>query len=100
MNKITEMLIEKGLELLDEPYKFNEFTHNRSSDILPNDLHNYPHAFVLACIMDRKMPSERAQMIPYKISQEIGGFDFKILSTLSLDEIKNIFSNNTIHRFV
>ncbi|MDL1957683.1 MAG: hypothetical protein LWW95_11665 [Candidatus Desulfofervidus auxilii] len=51
--KIVRILIEKGKELLNQPYKKIEFTGNPEADALLNDIKNFPHAFVLACIMDR-----------------------------------------------
>jgi endonuclease III len=49
--------------------------------------------------MDRQIKAERAWEIPYKVSQEIGGFDFDKLSRLSLAQIKDIFKKNRLHRF-
>jgi len=64
MNKntkeIIKILIDRGKELLKQPYKKIEFTGNEEADNLLNDLDNFPHAFVLACIMDRQIKAERA----------------------------------------
>ena len=40
------------------------------ANVLLNDLDNYPHAYVLACCMDRQTKAERAWMIPFKIKNE------------------------------
>ena len=97
--KIVEILIQKGKELFNQPYKKIEFTKNLEADELLNDIKNYPHAFVLACIMDRQIKAERAWLIPYEISKEIGGFKFPKLLKLSLAQIKNIFKRRNLHRF-
>ena len=59
---------------------------------LPNDLEHHPHAFVIACIMDRQIKADRAWVLPYRLSQRIGSpgepkFDFCTLLELSEDEI-------------
>lgn len=98
-NKIVEILINKGNELFALPYKKIEFTKNQEADALLNDLSQYPHAFVLACIMDRQIKAERAWLIPYNISEEIGGFEFEKLLELDLIGIKRIFKERNLHRF-
>ena len=85
--KIVEILIKRGNELLKQPYKKIEFTKNPEADNLLNNLKEFPHAFVLACVMDRQIPAERAWLIPYKISKVIGGFEFSKLLNLHLNKI-------------
>jgi len=63
--QIVEILVKKGSELLNQPYKKIEFTQNPNADDLLNNIKEFPHAFVLACIMDRQMKSEKALSIPY-----------------------------------
>ena len=43
------------------------------------DLINYPHAFVLAAIMDRQITFERAWAIPYLIKEKLGDFSLNTL---------------------
>jgi len=64
-----------------------------------NDLEHYPHAFILACLMDKQMKAETAWKIPYKIYQLLGTFDIYELGKISLEEYINIFENNKLHRF-
>jgi len=97
--KIVEILIQKGQKLFNKSYKKVEFTKNSEADRLLNNLEEYPHAFVLACIMDRQMKAERAWLIPYKISKEIGSFKFSKLLKLNSSEIKEIFKRKNLHRF-
>jgi hypothetical protein len=77
--KIVKILIEKGKELFNQPYKKIPFTKHPEADDLLNDLTNYPHGFVFGCLMDRQMKAENAWLIPYKVAKEIGGFQFKKL---------------------
>jgi Predicted EndoIII-related endonuclease len=90
--KILEMLIEKGTTILREPYHDEKFSENDKANELLLDIKCYPHAFVLACVMDRQMKAERVWEIPYKVAQEIGGFEFDKLSKLSAKEYKQVFS--------
>lgn len=96
--KIVEILIEKGNELLKQPREL-EFTQNPGADALLNNIKEFPHAFALACIMDRQIKAERAWLIPYEISKEIGGFEFSKLLLLDLNKTKEIFERKSLHRF-
>jgi endonuclease-3 len=58
--KIVGILIQRGNELLKQPYKKIEFTENPEADDLLNNLEEFPHAFALACVMDRQVRAERA----------------------------------------
>jgi len=62
--KIVEILIQKGEELFNQPYKKIKFTKHSEADDLLNNLKDYPHAFVFGCIMDRQMKAEKAWLIP------------------------------------
>ena len=64
-----------------------------------NDLDRYPHAYVLACCMDRQTKAERAWMIPYKIKEELGSFAMNDLITVSEGTYKIIFTKHSLHRF-
>lgn len=97
--KLIQLLIDKGYEELNLPYKKIEFTEESEADNLLNDLRQFPHAFVLGCIMDTQIPAERAWIIPYYISQEIGGFEFENLLKFDENDFKNIFNSKKLHRF-
>lgn len=97
--KIVEILIKKGEELLNKPRQRTLFTNDKAADDLLNNLKDCPHAYVLACIMDRQIKAEKAWAIPYKLSKEIGGFEFSRLLNLTADKIKQMFKANNFHRF-
>ena len=97
--KITEILIERGNKLLKAKREFVEFTKDKEADKLMNDIEHNSHIFVLACVMDRQIPAERAWRIPYLISQEIGGHEFERFLNLKKEQIKEIFNKKKLHRF-
>jgi len=94
--KIVNILIEKGNEIFKQPYKNIKFTKNKEADKLLNNLKDFPHAFVLACVMDRQMKTEKDWLIPYKISKAIGGFKISQLLRINQEEMKEIFRNNSL----
>ncbi|MFC1937118.1 iron-sulfur cluster loop [Chloroflexota bacterium] len=97
--KIPEILIKRGEELLSQPYHRIEFTHVEGADDLLNDLQNYPHAFVLACVMNRQIKAERVWMIPYLVAEELGDFSINTLLSTSLDSFVEMFTKQSYHRF-
>jgi len=98
--KIIKNLLEAGKRLADAPpEKIITFTDNNEADALLNNLNEYPHAFVLACIMDRQVRAERAWLIPYEFSKELGGFEFSRLLELKQEKVTRIFQNKKLHRF-
>lgn len=76
-----------------------QLTEYDSKNELVSDLNKFPHAFVLACVMDRQITAERAWGIPYEIKKIVGSFDIERLEKISLDEYKKIFNDNKLHRF-
>jgi endonuclease III len=97
------MSIEEKLrkESFDEYNKKHEIilVNGDNKNELVSDLKNYPHAFVLACIMDRQITAERAWSIPYELKEIIGTFDINSLYNISIEEYKKIFKENNLHRF-
>lgn len=99
-SEIVALLVQEGERLLKAPKSLIAFTGHEESDRLLNDLDGHPHAFVLACVMDRQMKAERAWMIPYLFSQELGGFKFEMLQELSLSRVKELMTEpKPLHRF-
>jgi len=70
----------------------------KQNDFL-NDIENTPHAFVLACLMDRQIKAERAWSIPSQIQRIIGSFEIDDLIKVSAGEYKSIFTQYSLHRF-
>jgi endonuclease III len=65
------------------------------ADQLVKDITGHPHAFVIACLMDRVGKAERAWSIPYELQQRLGSFEFPFLLQLSLQELENAMKQPT-----
>jgi endonuclease III len=99
-HSVAELLVEKGKALFHSPRVSVTFTTNAEADKLLNDIENTPHAFVVACIMDRQIKAETAWSIPYLISEKLGDFKFPTLAALSLPDVENLMTIPTpLHRF-
>jgi endonuclease III len=97
---ITSLLIEHGKLVFSGPQEFVEFTQIRQADELLNDLQGNPHAYVLACVMDRQIKAEKAWVIPFRFAQKLGTFAFSRLVALSLDEVRDLMTKpEPLHRY-
>lgn len=95
------MLVERGKALFEARPLPVDFTGNKQADRLLNDLRSYPHAFVVACLMDRQIRAERAWWIPYQLSERLGGFDFRGLANLTERRVFQLMNDPMpLHRFV
>ena len=98
---IRDRLVEHGQKLFRAPKQLIQFTKQPKADALLNDLTSHPHAFVLACVMDRQVKAEKAWIIPYRISEKIGGFSMQALSALSHADVHRLMTApDPLHRFV
>jgi endonuclease-3 len=99
--RIRDRLVERGQVTFRAPREMFAFTKDREANLLLNDLDKNPHAFVLACVMDRQVKAEKAWLIPYAISERLGAFSFEALSQLTVEETKRLMGKPTpLHRFV
>jgi endonuclease-3 len=97
--KIAAVLRQHGDTLLAEPFHPVEFTNDPSANALLNDLQGYPHALVLACLMDRQCPAEVAWAVPFRFKQRFGSFLLRDLETLSLAQVQAFFVESPpLHR--
>lgn len=100
LNRNNHILVRIGKQRFENLQENSvQFVDNEESNALLNDIINYPHAYVLACCMDRQVNSEIAWMIPFKIKNLFGSFDMDILSSKSIEDYKNVFVVNNLHRF-
>ena len=83
---LQNRLIAKALDNLSKPLVAVPFAVKVEADKLVKDLNEHPHAFAIACLMDRGIKAERAWRIPYALQQRLGCFDFPFLLQLSLQE--------------
>lgn len=94
------LLVTIGKERFNSPERHSvHLVDDKDQNDFLNDIENTPQAYVLACLMDRQIKAERAWSIPYKIKSIIGSFGIDELERVSLDEYKDIFNSNTLHRF-
>ncbi|MBI4504107.1 MAG: iron-sulfur cluster loop [Chloroflexi bacterium] len=99
-HRIAATLIDRGSFLLSRPFEPIQFTGDPEADALLNNLSQYPHAFVTACVMHRQVRAESAWIIPYKIAQRRGSFEFSLLSTLGLKDVLDLMAGPPpLHRF-
>jgi endonuclease III len=75
------------------------FTKVQEIDSFLNDLTNFPHAYVLACLMDRQIKAERAWQIPYMVCKKFNSFSIPELSRLKLKDFVKLFETEKLHRF-
>jgi len=96
-----DRLVEHGEMLFRSPREpLIKFTGLTEADELVNDISSYPHAFVLACIMDQQVKAEKAWIIPYRISQRLNGFSMQTLAQLSPNDVNNLMTQpEPLHRF-
>lgn len=100
-NSIRDRLVDHGQTLFQAPKQLIQFTKVLEADVLLNDLDTRPHAFVLACVMDRQVKAEKAWLIPYRISEKLHGFSMDTLSTLSRADVNRLMTQpEPLHRFV
>lgn len=59
----------------------------------------YPHLFVLCCLMDKQIDATRAWNIPFIICQASSSWRIQDLKSLSEDWLADFFNRNSLHRF-
>lgn len=98
LTKFGEELLNKPIDFFENAKKIEKEEKSEANNLLKN-IKKFPHAFVLACIMDRQIKDEKAWLVPYKIKKEIGSFDFKKLAKLKQEEIETIFRKEKLVRY-
>lgn len=94
------ILVKIGKEYFKKPKENSvPLVGDENANALLNDLCEFPHAYVLSCIMDRQIKAELAWTIPFKIRNILGAFDMKTLSEKTEDDYKKIFNEYNLHRF-
>ncbi len=96
---IYEELKAEGEKLWkDSRREYIEFAgkSNREANDLLNDIENYPHIFVLGCIMNRQKDPVKTWEIPWKVSKEIEGAEFSKFY-LKREEIPKFFAGGSLH---
>ncbi|MBQ6855233.1 MAG: iron-sulfur cluster loop [Alphaproteobacteria bacterium] len=94
-----QALIDLSMSKYEMKENIVHFIDDEEENARLNDLTNYPHLFVLSCLMDRQIKAERAWSIPGRVAQEIGSYRLEDMAKVSLEEYKNIFNKLKLHRF-
>ncbi len=81
--RIARLLVARGRREFESNSPSSDFTADALANALVTDFRKYPHAFVIACIMDRQIKAERAWEIPFRIQERLGSFEFLKLERLS-----------------
>ena len=94
--KIRELLIKRSHDNYKEPD-----TDPPDDDYkISYDLKEYPHAFVIASIVNRQISGDKAWGIPDKLAARLGDFSFATLKALSLEKMLELMSiPNPLHRY-
>ena len=99
-SQIQEVLVKKGFELFKAPRTLVEFTEHVEANKLLNDIERVPHAYVLACVMDRQVKAEVAWLIPYRMIEKLGDFNLSTLQRLSPTQVEKLMTKpSPLHRF-
>lgn len=97
----VEIMIQRGKTLFEDARKPVAFTKDADINAFLNDIERYPHAFVLGCVMDRQIPSERAWAIPYRMYKKLGDFSMPSLLSLPKARVRQLMTKpEPLHRFV
>src|SRR5450830_1062042 len=97
---LQDRLVTKALDDQSRAAVPVPFAVKVEADQLVKDLDGHPHAFVIACLMDRGVKAERAWGIPYELQQRLGSCEFPFLLGLSVDQLEYAFNRPpSLHRF-
>ena len=97
---MSNLLVKIAKQRFDNPSsQIVHFVDNDEANAILNNLDEYPHAYVLACLMDRQIKAERAWNIPYEIFNEYGSFGIDQLANIKLGDLTAFFNKKKLHRF-
>jgi len=98
--ELHHRLIEVARKRNREQFKNFEFSTNMKANALIKDISRYPHAYLIALIMNSSMPFMRAYDIPFYLRRRIGGFSFRRLRVLTQKEIVRAMTMpSSLHRY-
>ena len=97
---LHKALVARALDLLSKPAVSYPFAVPAAADELVKDLEEHPHAYVIACVMDRQVTAEKAWSIPYMMQLRLGSFEFPFLLQKSEKELEDaMLQKPKLHRF-
>lgn len=97
---MSNLLVQIARQRFEKPEsQIVHFVEDEEANLLLNDLDQCPHAFVLACLMDRQIKAERAWMIPLEVFRGFGVHEIGSLAKISLSDLSAFFAKKKLHRF-
>lgn len=97
---IAQTLVAQGYAALRRFPAPVDFVPLPEANALLNDLEHHPHAFVLACLVDRQDTAERAWMLPYRLGERAGSWELADLAALPPESIaKHLLEPDALHRY-
>lgn len=100
VTKIVQLLRDRGEDALAQDQRPVDYTGgNNQANALLNDIQRYPHAFVIACLMDRQWRAEDCWLVAFKFRERLGSFRFHDLQALQPEQVQRIFAQRPpLHR--
>lgn len=92
---VNYLIAQSNNELLNHNTSF-AFTDNAKWNKLFNDIDNFSHLFLLACIGDKRIQVQRAWSIPMIIG-EVNGYDFSKFLSLTASDYNELFNSRKLH---
>ncbi|RIE06792.1 iron-sulfur cluster loop [Candidatus Cryosericum terrychapinii] len=95
-------LAAQALDILSKPAISYPFAVPAAADELVKDLKGHPHAYVIACMMDRQVNAEKAWGIPFELQRQerLGSFEFSFLLQQSEERLEYAMLHpRPLHRF-
>ena len=100
LDEIQSRIVKTALTCLNKPLKAISFSGQTAADELLNDLDNYPHAFVFACLLDVQSRASEVWLTPNRLKERLGFFDFAQLTQISEETLSTVMSNpSPLHRW-
>jgi endonuclease III len=98
---LRDRLVDQGTAELSAAPETLQFTGEQTVDALINDIQSYPHAFVLAALVDRQVDAKIAWRLPGKVRERVGTFEIDDLAKLDRGAwIKVLREPTPLHRFI
>ena len=98
--KQEHILVTIGREQFKNPEReVIDFITDQPMNTLLNDIEHYPHAYVLACLMNSQVTVDKAWSIPYKVKEALKSFEIDVLGSQTLQFYQDLFVSQSLHRF-
>lgn len=98
--RLRDKLVSDGHAVLDGPPTPLTYTSDVDANSLVRDIIQFPHAFVIMCLMERGGNSNTAALVPYRLMKALGTFAIEDLVQLTEAECADLFAGPPpLHRW-